>query len=265
MQQALSQRLLTCLLLSTSTSAAGETIVLRNGYRLQAEHHETEAHCIRLRTSNGGWIALQTSSVLRIEPDPPSQPPGTVEDVPPAEPREPALQPDAIEQFSREAGLPEALVRAVVWTESGFQPDAVSPKGAVGLMQLMPATAAELGVNPQISSENLRGGIRYLKQLLERFAGQEDQLVRALAAYNAGRRGPGASPYTMASLLMPRRSHMSSASSAATLRSAIHAGGTHLESVLLPQRNGSERTDLSSSTASRRPSPFEIGTAILNN
>lgn len=186
MQQALSQRLLTCLLLSTSTSAAGETIVLRNGYRLQAEHHETEAHCIRLRTSNGGWIALQTSSVLRIEPDPPSQPPGTVEDVPPAEPREPALQPDAIEQFSREAGLPEALVRAVVWTESGFQPDAVSPKGAVGLMQLMPATAAELGVNPQISSENLRGGIRYLKQLLERFAGQEDQLVRALAAYNAG-------------------------------------------------------------------------------
>ena len=186
MQQALSQRLLACLLLSTAAPTTGETVVLRNGYRLHAEHYETGPHCIRLRTSNGGWIALQASSVLRIEPDPASQPAGTAEDVPSAEPGEPALQPDAIEQFSREAGLPEALVRAVVWAESGFQPDAVSPKGAVGLMQLMPATAAELGVDPQISSENLRGGIRYLKQMLERFAGREDQLVRALAAYNAG-------------------------------------------------------------------------------
>lgn len=76
-----------------------------------------------------------------------------------------------------------ALVRAVAWEESRFRTDAISPKGAIGLMQLMPATAAQLRVNPYDPQQNAHGGVAYLRALLTQFNGD----VRlALAAYNAG-------------------------------------------------------------------------------
>jgi soluble lytic murein transglycosylase-like protein len=77
-----------------------------------------------------------------------------------------------------------ALVEAVVCTESGFDPTAVSPKGAGGLMQLMPKTASALGVLDRFDPrENIRGGVRHLRYLLERYQGS---VILALAAYNAG-------------------------------------------------------------------------------
>lgn len=90
----------------------------------------------------------------------------------------------AISEHSSRHGVAADLVRAVIQVESAFNPVAVSNKGAMGLMQLMPATAMELGVtNPFDPEQNIRGGVTYLKQLLNRY----DQKVElALAAYNAG-------------------------------------------------------------------------------
>ena len=74
-------------------------------------------------------------------------------------------------------------MKAVVRAESNFQPDAVSPQGAQGLMQLMPQTAAELGIrDPMRADQNLRGGTRYLRAMIDRFGDWR----HALAAYNAG-------------------------------------------------------------------------------
>ncbi|MCA3695479.1 lytic transglycosylase domain-containing protein [Aquidulcibacter sp.] len=80
-------------------------------------------------------------------------------------------------------GVDPILVRAVAWQESRFRGSAISPKGAIGVMQLMPSTASWLGVDPYDPRDNIFGGVAYLSNLLDRFGGD----VRlALAAYNAG-------------------------------------------------------------------------------
>lgn len=92
-----------------------------------------------------------------------------------------------VEEVARANGLDPHLVDLVIRLESGYNPRAVSPKGAAGVMQLMPQTAALYGVTNIFDvEENLRGGVRYLRDLLERFG---FDLAKALAAYNAG---PGA-------------------------------------------------------------------------
>ena len=89
-----------------------------------------------------------------------------------------------IHEIAREHGVSPALIEAVIRTESGFDPSAISPKGAAGLMQLMPKTASALGVADRFDPrESIRGGVRHLRYLLERYQGS---VVLALAAYNAG-------------------------------------------------------------------------------
>jgi soluble lytic murein transglycosylase-like protein len=116
---------------------------------------------------------------------------------PAAQPVRERYEPYIREHSNRHALRPD-LVRAVIQVESGFNRWARSPKGAMGLMQLMPATARDLGVDdPYDPEENIRGGTRYLRQLIDKYDGNEEL---ALAAYNAGssavdRHGRAVPPY----------------------------------------------------------------------
>ncbi len=101
------------------------------------------------------------------------------------DPRDPAASyRSLIDKVAKETALSPQLLHAVIRVESGYRADAVSPRGAVGLMQLMPATAQRFGVRDAFDpQQNIRGGAQYLKWLLEYFRGD---LRLALAAYNAG-------------------------------------------------------------------------------
>ncbi len=105
------------------------------------------------------------------------------------QPAESAEEPEAslddiIERASLDYGVDSTLIRSIIKTESNFNPRAVSPKGAQGLMQLMPATAEWLGVKDSFDPEqNVRGGVGYFRMLMDRF---NNDLELSLAAYNAG-------------------------------------------------------------------------------
>lgn len=95
----------------------------------------------------------------------------------------PAAYSAKVAELAARYDLSPALIEAVVWQESRWRANAVSPVGARGLAQLMPGTARDLGVNPDDPYANLEGGARYLREQLDRFDGD---LEKALAAYNAG-------------------------------------------------------------------------------
>lgn len=110
-------------------------------------------------------------------------PTGAVRRAPPPRLRQTRVYDHVIAEAARAHDVPPALVKAMVAAESNFDPRAVSPKGARGLMQLMPETAELVGVaNPFGPEENVHGGVRYLRWLLDRYG----DWTRALAAYNAG-------------------------------------------------------------------------------
>lgn len=97
--------------------------------------------------------------------------------------RVPAEYAQMVEVAAAAANISPTLLAALVWQESRWNHHAVSPKGAIGLAQLMPGTARDLGVDPRNPMANLIGGARYLRQMLNRFGGNVEN---ALAAYNAG-------------------------------------------------------------------------------
>jgi len=178
-----SVRLVTAALFVAASALGAEYAVLHNGFRLRAERHEVIGDRIRLFTGDGGTIELQASAVKAFEAADFDSP--AVDAA--AAPEETESTEALIERLGAELGMNPALIHSVVAAESAYQPRAVSSKGAVGLMQLMPETAREMQVeDPYDPAQNVRGGTSYLKQLLDRYAGKKDQLLLALAAYNAG-------------------------------------------------------------------------------
>jgi len=141
--------------------------------------------------SNDGVTEMAATAVAGYEREEIATPAPTVPVVPsaPAQalPQEAAVTPAQLASLAaKKFSLPEEFVRSVMKAESGFAADAVSPKGAIGLMQLMPETARELGVDPKNPHQNADGGAQYLRDLLAKYEGNPDQVLLALAAYNAG-------------------------------------------------------------------------------
>ncbi len=184
------RRLLLPLLLvaGVAAPARAEIALLANGQLLKLDSHRAEGAEVVLVLRGGGEMGVPSSAVTGFVPD------EVLDEVAAGSGDDLRALATAV---ARRHGLDPALVLAVVSVESGFQPKAVSRKGAQGLMQLMPGTASSLGVADALDAEqNLDGGTRHLGALLSQYGGD---LTRALAAYNAGQaavaRYKGVPPY----------------------------------------------------------------------
>ena len=163
-------------LAAAAPRAGAEIALLASGQTLKLEGHRAEGELLALVLKGGGEVQLPPSAVRGFVPD------EVLEEV--GSPTTGAEIARLVEESARKHGLDPALVLAVVSVESGFKPEAVSPKGAQGLMQLMPRTAASLGVQDAFDPEqNIDAGVRHLESLVRLYDGN---LTRALAAYNAG-------------------------------------------------------------------------------
>jgi soluble lytic murein transglycosylase-like protein len=181
-------RLLALFFLMAGTALAGEYAVLASGARLHVDRHEADGAKVRLYYGTG-FVELESAMVRSFETEEYQAPAPAAVLTAEASTMAMALPLTPLELADAAAdryGLPRTLVRSVMAAESGFQPMAISPKGAIGLMQLMPGTALELGADPHDPAQNVDAGTRYLRDLLEKY---NYGLRHALAAYNAG---PGA-------------------------------------------------------------------------
>ncbi|HEY6488786.1 MAG: lytic transglycosylase domain-containing protein [Terracidiphilus sp.] len=183
-----------CVLVAAALLAAGplvraaEHATLRNGFAMECNHHALVDGRVRLYLSTGedSYIEMRPEEVTAFE-EVPDTPQATTPIAPDAT-TEMKLSPADLHEMLAEAGqahnLDVDLLASVVKAESNGDAHAVSRAGAQGLMQLMPATAIDLGVSNSFKpGENVRGGSIYLDELLTRY---HDNLALALAAYNAG-------------------------------------------------------------------------------
>ncbi len=186
---------------------SAEVAVLRNGFSIRCERKEQTGNTTRLFTKNG-FLDVPTSEIASFEPDDTPDVPASPDSIKPADspgaaatakavPASSSLSAPAtkastaavnLDQVVRDASnryqLDPDFVNSVIKAESNFQSRAVSRKGALGLMQLMPETASQLGVaDPFDPRANVEGGTAYLNQLLNLY---NNDPIKALAAYNAG-------------------------------------------------------------------------------
>ena len=169
--------------LAVSSAFGSELAILHNGFSIRHEKSEIVGTVTRLYlgADRTGYVDIPTAEIERFEKDlaPPIKVPVNV-----AVPEQPQSLDEVINSIGDRHHIDPDLINSVIHAESGFKPRAVSPKGAQGLMQLMPKTASKLGVaNALDPKANVEGGTRYLRELLERY---NFDLVKALAAYNAG-------------------------------------------------------------------------------
>jgi len=179
--------LLTLLAITVSASA-GEYAVLANGQRVHADRHEIDGDLVRLVTKTGS-IEFSASQVVAYEQEEYTPPPPAPAPAQPSISAKTLSAREIITKAAEKAGLPPDILHSVARAESGYRTNAVSPKGAIGLMQLMPKTAAALNANPYDPQQNAEAGAEYLAQLLEKYKDDPHQVSKAVAAYNAG---PGA-------------------------------------------------------------------------
>src|SRR5882762_4837106 len=173
-------------LVFTAPSFAADFAILRNGFSIRHERHEQIGTVTRLYLSADGasYADVPTEQIEHFEKDLSLPKVELASKAEPA-PKAPLVTLDqAIAAGSQRYRIDPDLISSVIHAESNFNSHAVSPKGAQGLMQLMPQTASQLGVNnPFDPQANVDGGTRYLRELIERY---NFDLVKALAAYNAG-------------------------------------------------------------------------------
>ena len=174
------------LVLVCRPATAADLARLRNGFTIRHEHRQVLGETTRLflGSDNASYVDVRTDEIEDFERDL-TPPPARVETRLAASPSSsPANITDIVNSASAAHHLDPDLVNSVIHAESGFNSLARSPKGAQGLMQLMPSTAGQLGVTNAFDAQaNVGGGTRYLRQLLEQY---NFDLVKALAAYNAG-------------------------------------------------------------------------------
>ena len=176
------------LVMLSAVPARAEIIVLTSGRTLSVKSHRIDSESIVLTLRGGGDVTCDRALIDKILPD----------EVPYPEPQDTAQETDTsdesagslastpygeiIASISEANGINPMLVRALIQVESGYRARARSPKGAMGLMQLMPSTAREYNVrNPFDPKSNIEAGIKHLKTLIDKFG-----VEVALAAYNAG-------------------------------------------------------------------------------